>query len=129
MQLPNASVYKNLELESKVSSASPYKLIDMLFDELQIQLSRIIEANQQAETIIRNNAAERSVNIINYLRASLSEEVDSELPHNLALLYDYMIRLLLRFRLRGEISHVEEVKTLVETIALAWKNIPNDSIP
>lgn len=125
----DASVYKTLELETKVANASPHTLIKMLFEELTLQLARVRAADSRDDVKLRNAAVERAINIISYLHATLSDEGDSELPHNLALLYEYMIRQLLSFRLRGDITLLEEVLTLVETIASAWRDIIDTSKP
>ena len=53
-------------------------------------------------------------------------EVDSDLPANLAALYDYMVRRLLHANLRNDVEAIVEVEGLLNNIADAWKQIgPN----
>ncbi len=117
------SLYRNVELEAKVSSASPYELVQLLFDELILLLARAKEAQTHDDKELQNVAVERATHIISYLHSTLSEDVESDLPHKLSLLYDYINRQLLSYRLRSDEVLLDEVISLVETIASAWKNI------
>ncbi len=128
MSIPNANVslYKNVELESKVAGASPHQLIQMLFDELHVLLARAKASHQRDdadETLGKNARIERAINILSYLHQSLSEDTESNLPHNLGLLYEYMVRQLLSYRLKNQIKTLNEVESLVETISTGWRSI------
>ena len=121
-------VYRNLELESKVSEASPHQLIQMLFDGLLMQLRRAKQCAQMPDqTATRDEAIQKAIDILNGLHASLSTEVDSDLPHNLANLYDYMQRQLLRARIGDTQQNLDEVIALADTIASGWRDIAEGS--
>ncbi|MFL0803031.1 MAG: flagellar export chaperone FliS [Agarilytica sp.] len=125
----NLSLYKNVELESRVADASPHQLIQMLFDELHVLLARAKAVHHADDPQTANALVERAVNIVSYLHQSLIDDVESDLPHNLALLYEYMVRQLLSFRISGAVAVLDEIDSLVETISSGWRDIAGESTP
>ncbi len=123
------SLYKNVELESRVADASPHQLIQMLFDELHVLLARAKAVHNAEDPQTANILVERAVNIVSYLHQSLIDDVESDLPHNLALLYEYMVRQLLSFRISSEVAVLDEIDSLVETIGSGWRDIAGESTP
>ncbi|HDC4637660.1 TPA: flagellar export chaperone FliS [Enterobacter cloacae] len=121
--------YQQVGLESAVMNASPHELIVMLFDGALSALVRarlFLESGQIAQ---KCETLSKAIAIIdNGLKAGLNMEVESELPGNLAALYDYMVRRLLYANLRNDIDAIVEVEGLLNNIADAWKQIgPNAS--
>ena len=119
--------YQKIGVESAVMNASPHQLIVLLFDGAHSALVRarlFLEAGQLPE---KGEALSKAINIIdNGLKAGLNMEVDSDLPENLAALYDYMVRRLLHANLRNDADAIVEVEVLLNNIADAWKQIgPN----
>ena len=114
--------YQQIGVESAVMNASPHQLIVMLFDGAHSALVRarlFLEAGQIRE---KGEALSKAINIIdNGLKAGLNMEVDSDLPENLAALYDYMVRRLLHANLRNDADAIVEVEVLLNNIADAWK--------
>ncbi len=120
----DVSVYKTLEIESKIAEASPHQLIQMLFDEAHTALLRARALHDEKNSVGDNHVLVcKAMDIISYLQQSLSLEVDSDLPHNLASLYDYMVRQLLSYRIHNSPELLTEVDTLLETLAGAWRTI------
>lgn len=121
--------YQQVGLESAVMNASPHELIVMLFDGALSALVRarlFLESGQIAQ---KGETLSKAIAIIdNGLKAGLNMEVESELPGNLAALYDYMVRRLLYANLRNDVDAIVEVEGLLNNIADAWKQIgPNAS--
>jgi flagellar protein FliS len=121
--------YQKVGLESAVLSASPHQLVVMLFDGAYSALVRARLFLEQGNIPAKGEALSKAINIIdNGLKAGLNMEVDSELPANLAALYDYMVRRLLHANLRNDVEAIVEVEGLLNNIADAWKQIgPNAS--
>ncbi len=119
--------YQKVGLESAVLSASPHQLVVMLFDGAYSALVRARLFLEQGDIPAKGEALSKAINIIdNGLKAGLNMEVDSELPGNLAALYDYMVRRLLHANLRNDVEAIVEVEGLLNNIADAWKQIgPN----
>lgn len=119
--------YQKVGLESAVLSASPHQLVVMLFDGAYSALVRARLFLEQGDIPAKGEALSKAINIIdNGLKAGLNMEADSDLPANLAALYDYMVRRLLHANLRNDVEAIVEVKGLLNNIADAWKQIgPN----
>ncbi|KKY90213.1 MULTISPECIES: flagellar export chaperone FliS [Leclercia] len=119
--------YQKVGLESAVLSASPHQLVVMLFDGAYSALVRARLFLEQGDIPAKGEALSKAINIIdNGLKAGLNMEVDSDLPANLAALYDYMVRRLLHANLRNDVEAIVEVEGLLNNIADAWKQIgPN----
>ncbi len=119
--------YQKVGLESAVLSASPHQLVVMLFDGAHSALVRARLFLEQDNIPAKGEALSKAINIIdNGLKAGLNMEVESDLPENLAALYDYMVRRLLHANLRNDVEAIVEVEVLLNNIADAWKQIgPN----
>ena len=119
--------YQKVGLESAVLSASPHQLVVMLFDGAHSALVRARLFLEQDNIPAKGEALSKAINIIdNGLKAGLNMEVESDLPENLAALYDYMVRRLLHANLRNDVEAIVEVEGLLTNIADAWKQIgPN----
>ncbi len=119
--------YQKVGLESAVLSANPHQLVVMLFDGAHSALVRARLFLEQGNIPAKGEALSKAINIIdNGLKAGLNMEVESDLPENLAALYDYMVRRLLHANLRNDAEAIVEVEVLLNNIADAWKQIgPN----
>ncbi|EOC1347870.1 flagellar export chaperone FliS [Cronobacter turicensis] len=116
--------YQQVGLESAVMSASPHQLVVMLFDGALSALVRARLFIEQGDTQAKGQALTKAINIIdNGLKAGLNMDIGGDLPQNLALLYEYMVRRLLHANLRNDVDAINEVETLMTNIADAWKQI------
>nr|WP_023638245.1 flagellar export chaperone FliS [Musicola paradisiaca] len=119
-----SQAYAQVGLESGVMSASPHKLITMLFDGAISALVRADIFMEQGDTVAKGNAITKAVRIIDSgLLASLDMEKGGEISTNLAQLYDYMIRQLLNANLRNDRELLQEITELLRGIADAWKQV------
>lgn len=116
--------YAQIGVESAVMSASPHKLVSMLFDGATSALVRARLFMQQGDIAAKGESLSKAINIIdNGLKAGLDQEHGSELVENLTALYDYMVRRLLLANVRNDSQIIEEVENLLANIASAWKQI------
>nr|WP_192458779.1 flagellar export chaperone FliS [Musicola keenii] len=119
-----SQAYAQVGLESGVMSASPHKLITMLFDGAISALVRADIFMEQGDTVAKGNAITKAVRIIDSgLLASLDMEKGGEISTNLAQLYDYMIRQLLNANLRNDRELLQNITELLRGIADAWKQV------
>ncbi len=122
--MKGANAYARVGVESGVISASPHKLIVMLFDGAlaSIRAARIhIEAGNIAQKGVSINKALEIVN--GGLAAALDAERGGEVAANLASLYDYIARLLLSASRHNEVAKLDEAERLLGDIASAWREI------
>lgn len=122
--------YQKVGLESAVMSASPHQLVVMLFDGAHSALVRARLFLEQGDITSKGEALSKAINIIdNGLKAGLNMDIGGDLPHNLAALYDYMVRRLLHANLRNDVDAINEVEALLLNISDAWKQIgPGSSL-
>ena len=118
-----ANAYRKVGLETGVLAASPHQLVMMLFDGTHAALLRAQLFFEQGNIAERGNAIGKAISIIGGLKDGLNMEVGGELSANLASLYDHMTRKLLEANLENDVSKVQEVDTLLDTIASAWRAI------
>ncbi len=119
--------YAQVDLQSRVQSASPHQLVTMLFDGAHSALVRARILMEKGDVAARGQAITKAINIIdNGLRASLDHEKGGEISLDLEQLYDYMTRSLMRANLHNEIDTLLHVDELLMGISDAWKQIaPN----
>jgi len=122
------SLYQEVELQAKVVSASPHRLVQLLYEaalshlQLAQQLLQLPEPDHAQRAIV-DRALAKSVNIVTELRDSLDLTIGSEIPQNLDLLYEYIERRLLHARLKKDLAAVNESLSLLETLKAAWDAI------
>ncbi len=106
-----------------VVDASPHKIISLL---MQGALDRMSQAKghiQQQQLEARNNAINKTSDIIDCLRNALDHTHSEELSGNLDSLYDYMLRRLFEANAKNDESIIDEVAKLLSSIYLSWKQI------
>ncbi|MCL6377680.1 flagellar export chaperone FliS [Pectobacterium brasiliense] len=126
-----SQAYAQVGLESAVMSASPHQLIVMLFDGARSAMVRARILLQQGDIQGKGIALSKAIDIItNGLKVGLDMEKGGELAENLSALYDYMTQRLMIANLHNDVKVIEEVETLLENIASAWRQIgPNYQPP
>lgn len=122
------SLYQEVELNAKVASASPHRLVQLLYEaalshlQLAQQLLQLPDADRGQRAAI-DRALAKSVDIVVELRDSLDLNISSDIPHNLDLLYEYIERRLLHARLKKDLPAVNESLSLLETLKSGWDAI------
>lgn len=121
------AAYSSVATHGGVAAADPHGLIVMLFDGA---LERVAAARG---CIGRNDMAEkarllnRAVSIVGELRSSLDTKAGGQIAANLADLYDYICRRLLKANSESNASLLDEVTRLLHEIRSAWLAIPAEA--
>jgi flagellar protein FliS len=120
-----AESYGSVQVVTGVATADNIQLIQMLFDGLTESLS-------SAKGHIQNNAIEekskslsRAGRIVVGLQGALDFERGGELAQNLNELYAYVTRRLFHVNAYNDLVVLEEVQSLIQDIAQAWKTLPS----
>ncbi len=122
-----AARYSELDRQSRVESASPHRLIQLLMER---SLTKIGLAKTHLE---KRNLAEKgssigdAIEIINGLQASLNHKADERLSGNFDALYGYMMRRLLEANLYNDTAALDEVAGLMREIKEAWDAIADEA--
>lgn len=116
--------YATVGLETGVASASPHKLVVMLYDGVIVALLSAINGIKSSNIGIKGSAISKAITIIdNGLRASLDKKAGGEIAQNLDALYDYMSRRLLEANIKNDATIVEEIHGLMANLREAWVQI------
>lgn len=118
------NAYAKVGLETGVTSASPHKLIVMLYDGALAAIMTAITQMKAGNVQEKGKAISKAIQIIdNGLRASLDKEAGGEIAQNLDALYDYMSRRLLEANLKNQPEILEEVRGLLADLRDTWNQI------
>ncbi len=119
-----AAAYARVGVESSVMSATPHRLIGMLFDGAQTSIRAARLHMQNGDVAEKGKAISRAIDIVNQgLLAALDHERGGELAERLEQIYDYVVRLLLQANLRNDEQRLDEAARLLEDIGSAWREI------
>jgi flagellar protein FliS len=118
------NAYHNVSIETGVTSASPHKLIVMLYDGALVALLGAKTNIAAGNIAAKGSAISKAISIIdNGLRASLDKNAGGEIAANLDALYDYMSRRLLHANLKNDVTIIDEVHGLLADLRGAWVEI------
>lgn len=119
-----AAAYARVGVESSVMSATPHRLISMLFDGAQASIRAARLHMQKGDVAEKGKAISRAIDIVNQgLLAALDPQQDGELVGRLEQLYEYVVRLLLQANLHNDEQKLDEAAGLLEGIGSAWREI------
>ena len=115
------NAYRNIGVESIVDSASPHKLVLMLFDGARAAVSSAKAHLSSRDIGAKCKSISQAIAIIDGgLKASLDLNVGGDLAKNLSDLYAYMTQRLLHANLKNDPAALEEVSRLLEQLGSAW---------
>jgi len=118
------SAYRSVAAHTGVDAADPHRLITMLMDGVLERLASARGAMDHGATEAKSHLIHRAVAIIDELRASLNLQSGGQIAANMADLYDYCGRQLMRANLENRPELLDEVGKLLREIRGAWIQIP-----
>lgn len=120
----NVAAYQSVATHGGVAASDPHGLILMLLDGALERVSAARGCIEHKKLGDKARLLTRVVEIVDELRGSLDLSAGGEIAKNLADLYDYIARRLLKANLENNASILAEVTTLLRTIRSAWSEIP-----
>jgi len=119
-----ANAYAKVGIETGVASASPHKLIVMLYEGAIIAISTAIRQMKSGDIPGKGQSISKAIMIIdNGLRASLDKKVGGDIAISLDSLYEYMGDRLMIANLKNQPEILEEVQRLLQDLKGAWDAI------
>ena len=119
--------YAQVSMDAGVASASPHRLIVMLYDGALAAIAKAkfhLAGNEISDIAEKGKATSHAISIIeDGLMGSLNVEAGGVLAENLYSLYEYMSRRLLEGNLNNEQGAYEEVSTLLGELRDAWNSM------
>ena len=116
-----ANAYASVGLETGVSSASPHKLIVMLFDGALTTLTIALTEMHARNIAAKGRAISKAIRIIEEgLRASLDKSAGGEIAGNLDSLYEFISGRLVQANLENKPEYIAEAQRLLGELRGAW---------
>ena len=109
-----------------VESASPHKLIQMLFDTYLVRIDQAMTAIKEEDMAAKGVALSKALAILGGLEEGLDLEKGGELAENLQELYRYVRQRLLVATNSNEVEPLREARDLIFQIKDAWDQIPQE---
>jgi len=116
-----AGLYQDVHVDTGVNSATPHRLVAMLFDGFLDSCAQARGAIQTANVELKGRAMGRAVRIIEEgLKAGLNHSAGNQLAADLRDLYGYIVIRLTHANIRNDEQAVEECRRLIEPLRDAW---------
>ncbi|CAM3444948.1 flagellar export chaperone FliS [Parendozoicomonas haliclonae] len=117
------TAYRNVQSKAQAETADPYKLIQLLFQELMVSLARVKGCMERNQPDQKGDQISHCIEILMALDSSLNVEAGGELAENLRSLYRYSVQQLLAAGPENSLDKVTEVIGLMKSIREAWDGI------
>ncbi|MGR5330768.1 flagellar export chaperone FliS [Photobacterium damselae] len=118
--------YKKVSVNAQLASASPHRIIQMLYAGAIERLIQGKAAMEQGNIAMKCERLSKALDIIMSLRDCLSMEDGGDVANNLDSLYDYMIRQVSTANAENQPDPIDEVITMLREIKSAWDQIPSE---
>jgi flagellar protein FliS len=124
-----ANAYANVGMQTGALSASPHKLISILFDGAMIAIVKARQHMAAGNVIEKGVAINHASSIIDSgLRGSLNMSEGGEIAKNLSALYNYITNTLTTAHLENDTLKLQEVYRLLADLKNTWDAIDPQTI-
>jgi flagellar protein FliS len=128
LAVSGVETYSRLEVETGVASASPERLVVMLYDGAIKAIGAAKAALAEKDVAARGAAVSKAIAIIEEgLRPALNMEAGGEIAANLLALYDYVSNRLLYANLKAHEPSLDEPLRLMSELRDAWDALERQS--
>lgn len=115
--------YSSVKVHTSVETASPHRLIQMLFEGALERIAQAKGAMAQNQIARKGELIGKAVAIVGGLQGSLNDKEGGALAANLDGLYDYIIRRLSQANFENNPEYLDECGRLLGEIKTAWDAI------
>lgn len=110
-------------LTQQVMTASPAKLISMLYDKTILSLREVISSVEANEIEARWQANARATEIITHMWSNLDKERGGEIADNLESIFSFILARLPEVDLHNDPEPAREAIELLEPLAESWREL------
>lgn len=129
----SAQAYSSVGLETQVLSASPERLITLLFDGALSAIAKARLYLQQGNQAERGIAISKAIDIVDSgLKASVDMEAGGEVAKYLVGSYELIIQNLMLANLNADEEKLTVAETMLKNLGSAWReacDAPRESTP
>lgn len=118
--------YRSIGLEGRMAEADPHTLITLLFDGAVERIELARTAIAEGDGARKRKAITAALGIVEGLQHALDPR-GGELTERLAMLYDYVGRLLLQANLKDDSAVLAEAAGLIGQLRVAWASMPREA--
>ena len=115
--------YKAIELQTRIDTASPHELIELLLQGARSHIATAQGNIQRKQIVEKGEHIGKALNIIEGLKTSLDHEQGGEIAVNLLQLYDYIQHILLKANLNNDEDLLVQSNLLLAEVHQAWQSI------
>ncbi len=113
--------YSKIYSESQIKTATPAKLVEMLYEGGVRFLKEARKALEDKDYVTANEKLKRVQDIVMELNVSLDMEKGGVIAQNLRSLYNYMFQRLLDANIKKNVEIVDEILGYMETLLEVWR--------
>lgn len=118
-----SSQYKTIELQSRIDTASPHELIELLLQGARSHIATAQGNIQRNQIKDKGEHIGKAISIVEGLKTSLNQDQGGEIAVNLLKLYDYIQHLLLKANLTNDEDLLAQSNMLLAEVHQAWQAI------
>ena len=123
-----ARIYARVGVETTALSATPHRLISMLFDGLDTEIAKARHYMTENQVAAKGAAISKAISIIESgLKAGLDPVAGgadgAQLVEHLSELYDGLVVRLVKANLRNDPLLLDQVAQLLEPVSSAWREL------
>jgi len=117
-----ARAYAHVGLETRVMSASPARLITLLFEGARAALVNARKAMATGEVAARGQSISKAIDIVeNGLKAGLDKNAGGQVAASLHHAYGVIVQKLLLANLKNDLAQLDGADRLLADIGSAWR--------
>ncbi|OZI34998.1 flagellar export chaperone FliS [Bordetella genomosp. 10] len=114
--------YKDVGLETQVLSASPERLISLLYSGARVAIGQARHHLEEGNVPERAKAITHAMRLVDEgLKQALANPHEDELAANLDALYDYILRQLVTANIKGDTTALDTADRLLADLQDAWQ--------
>ncbi|ALM83168.1 flagellar export chaperone FliS [Bordetella sp. N] len=118
----SVSSYKDVGLETQVLSASPERLISLLYSGARVAIGKAKHHLEEGNVAERGKAINHAMRLVDEgLKQALANPQEDKLAANLDSLYDYILRQLVTSNIKGDVAGLDEADRLLADLQEAWQ--------
>ena len=122
-QFAGASLYKNVDLGSRIEGATPHQLVQLMYDELTKAIDAMAVAVRRGDYVQRGERQARALKILSGLETSLDFDKGGDIAVDLVTIYREARRLLIAGGRDGHSELVLKAREMIYEISTAWDQI------
>ncbi len=121
------NAYTRNQTQNRASVASPYRLVQMMFEKLLDHVAGASGAIDRKDPAAKGLHIGKALEILGALRGALDLEVGGEVAVNLSRLYQFCSDTLMQASLKNDKQKVEDAADIIRDIKSAWDQLEQAS--